>query len=153
MLAATYLIPYYSPLMLIVLTYISTTVLMFMVFNVLNSFTLKSTTNTSYGTVLFFLLNIIFFLNLAGLPPLPGFFIKLNLLLYILSNFNLLLIIILIIINFTIFYFYIQFYKTIKNYGKIKFININRRSTTLVVFSLTVVLLCYPLYNMLTIII
>lgn len=54
------------------------------------------------------LLLIILLLNLAGVPPLPGFFIKVKILQFILIKTNYWVVSIITIINFYIFYFYIK---------------------------------------------
>lgn len=55
---------------------------------------------------------ILFFLNLAGLPPLPGFFLKLNLFVFFFKKCNLWVSLILVLFNYTSFYLYVSSLKS-----------------------------------------
>lgn len=132
---------------LILLNYIILTVNIFLIFSILTTQSFKSSffNNNQHSIFSWFIL--LFFLNLAGVPPLPGFFIKLNLLIPMLGHINIFLITILIVINFTIFYLYIQLYKNIQNYGKVKYCNIPSWIVYGVLISLCLNIFAYPLYN------
>jgi NADH:ubiquinone oxidoreductase subunit 2 (subunit N) len=57
---------------------------------------------------------LFFLINLAGLPPLPGFFIKLNLFLIFLNYTNIISAIFFVVLNFIVFFFYIKSYRNLK---------------------------------------
>lgn len=138
----------YSGILLILSNYTILTVLSFIVFNGLKVLNLNATTSNNNGHLIYVLFSLFFFLNLAGIPPLPGFFIKINFLLNLVKYINLYLVIILIITNFTIFYFYIQFYKTVSNYSKIRVTNIDYTQSIPTLIVLVVMVNFYPLYNL-----
>lgn len=144
-----FLVPKYTSMVLIIANYSIITTLSFLVFSFLQVSNLYNSNSNANKLSTFTLFNLFFFLNLAGIPPFPGFFIKISFLLNILQNINLHLVIILIIINFTIFYFYIQFYKNIEVYSKTKKVNNLRTTISLTVVTIYVLINFYPLYNIL----
>lgn len=148
LLTLDFLSTQYSGILLILSNYTLLTILSFIIFNGFKVLNLSSTTSNNHGHVVYALFSLLFFLNLAGIPPLPGFFIKINFLLNLIKYINIYLVIILIITNFTIFYFYIQFYKTITNYSKVRLVNITRTQALPTLLFLAIVVNFYPLYNL-----
>lgn len=67
---------------------------------------------------------LLFIVNLAGLPPLPGFFIKLNLFLILSNCTNLIVSLMFVVLNFVIFFFYVKSYKRLV-YSKNKLNKLN----------------------------
>lgn len=98
--------------LIIIYLYILPTLFTFLIINDLR---LKKLNNINHLSGNFFknLFFLIFLLNLAGLPPLPGFFLKLYLLNLFLKKINLITIVFLIVINFVAFYLYIRNYKNL----------------------------------------
>lgn len=145
-------LPLFLSVNTIIYNYILLSAVGFFVFILLQNQSLKNLGSTSSNNFSVIIFCTIFFLNLAGLPPLPGFFIKLNFLLLILTNIKIINIIILILVNFTIFYFYIQFYKYVYTYGKAKKQNYQKSILYWVNFGLLLTLNYYPVHNLLTLI-
>lgn len=137
----------YTSIILLISNYVFITTVSFLIFNGLQLLNLNNSTSNSNTSLIIIVFNILFFLNLAGVPPLPGFFIKITFLLNLIKYINIYLIIILIIINFTIFYFYIQFYKSIQNYSKIRMINLDANLVKLCLLAVFILINFYPLYN------
>ena len=138
----------YISILILISNYIFLSMFSFIIFQKLKIINLNNSSSNNKEHFFIILFNLIFFLNLAGVPPLPGFFIKINFLFNILNYINIYLLFIILIINFTIYYFYIQFYKFIWNYSKIKNININSK-----IILPTIIILClfinfYPIYNL-----
>ena len=128
-------------ILILISIYLVTTATGFVVLYKLQYQNLKSnTTDTNLITKLSI---TILFLNLAGVPPLPGFFIKFYLLLFFLKKSNFIINIILVTVNFTIFYLYIQFYKYIQVYTKARGLNI---PATVLMFSLFFFILTLNFY-------
>jgi len=88
-------------------------------------------------SVLFKIFIYLFILNLCGVPPLPGFFIKLSLIKYLSFYQNILITLILILYNFIIFYFFLK---------NIKFFSLYKESSyflgPLTFIELTLIYLC-----------
>jgi NADH:ubiquinone oxidoreductase subunit 2 (subunit N) len=145
---STLMLSQYTSILLLISNYIFITTVSFLIFNGLQLVNLNNSTTNSNISLIIIIFNILFFLNLAGVPPLPGFFIKLTFLINLIKYINIYLIIILIIINFTIFYFYIQFYKTIQNYSKIRKINLNSKLIKTCLVAVFILINFYPLYNL-----
>lgn len=138
----------YTNLLLIISNYSVITTISFLLFSSFQLINLANSSSNANKLSVLILFNLFFFLNLAGIPPFPGFFIKLNLLVSLLKYINIYLIIILIIINFTIFYFYIQFYKNIEVYAKTKKFNNSRLALSLSVIAVYILINFYPIYNL-----
>lgn len=145
------LIPMNSAIMLIVANYTIITVLSFVVLSEHKVNSLKYLNSNTQSNILFPLTLVLFFLNLAGIPPLPGFFIKLNLLTFIINQANIVTITILVIVNFTVFYLYIQFYKNINTFAKVRRFNVKGEVYSWTGVLLLTLLSFYPLYHLLTI--
>lgn len=138
----------YTNLLLIISNYSVITTISFLLFSSFQLINLANSSSNANKLSVLILFNLFFFLNLAGIPPFPGFFIKLNLLVSLLKYINIYLIIILIIINFTIFYFYIQFYKNIEVYAKTKKFNNSKLALSLSVIAVYILINFYPIYNL-----
>lgn len=139
----------YTNIILIISNYSLITTLSFILFSSFQLINLHNSNSNANKLSVLILFNLFFFLNLAGIPPFPGFFIKFNLLVSLLKYINIYLIIILIIINFTIFYFYIQFYKNIEIYTQTKKSNNSSMSFTLAIIGVFILINFYPVYNLL----
>lgn len=133
-----------------ILIYTTLTGLSFIIFNYFNTASLINPQSNNNQILTLTLFNLLFLLNLAGIPPLPGFFIKINLLVNIINYINIYLTIIIIFANFTIFYFYIKFYKTLYSYSKLKNINISKNILTSGLIFILIIGNFYPIYNVLT---
>jgi len=145
-----YLISTYSSILLVLSNYILVSVLTFLCLYKLKSFTLKTNLGSTSMTIIG-LFNVLFFLNLAGVPPLPGFFIKLNLLFNFIECINIYLILIVLVANFTIFYFYVQFYKNVYSYSSLRNGNVNIKLTvSYLSVALLVLLNFYPVYSVIS---
>lgn len=96
---------------------------------------------------------LIFFLNLAGVPPLPGFFIKIIIFKFVLKKFKIITILMLIIGNFTIFYLYLLNVKNIQTYTKLKPIILTQKSAFWVSATILLFILALPIYNLLLLLI
>lgn len=142
------LISKYSSILLIISNYSFFTTISFLLFSAFQSINLHHSNSNANKLSVIGLFNLFFFLNLAGIPPFPGFFIKLNLLMSLIKYINIYLIIILIIINFTIFYFYIQFYKNIEIYVQTKKTNNSPNALFLSLVGIYLLINFYPLYNL-----
>jgi NADH:ubiquinone oxidoreductase subunit 2 (subunit N) len=139
----------YSSLGLLLSNYMVLTAASVIIFSAFRWLTLKNIDNSNNEYVAAKLFTVLFFLNLAGIPPLPGFFIKLNLLLFLINYINIYTAIIIILFNFTIFYFYIQFYKNTIVYTRNKTQNL-RINIINIIITLLILLNFIPIHNLLT---
>lgn len=142
------------------LYYIYLNIIIYLIPLVLFYFSLSESTNSLSGltklankdilqkvTILFFIL------NLAGIPPLPGFFIKLNIFLIISKKINISMVLLFTVINFIIFFFYIKNYrKLVPNKNKLSVTKVTNYILPLITYFVFYPLLApYILINLLPI--
>ena len=88
--------------------------------------------------------SVLFISNLAGLPMLPGFFVKLNLFILLLSSTNLVISSLFVVLNFIIFFFYIKAYRKLA-YTKCKLSRVGTLNKNKLVLFIVLYIVAFPL--------